>query len=215
MHSHRLWNWMIAIPAFILSVAVADAAQWHVVQSSGEVWLGSPAAQHIALKRAAVLPDSGMVITGKTGRVALARGADTMVIGPNSVVAVPADQHGQTTILQQAGRAVFTVERRHAPHFTVETPFLAAVVKGTRFTVQVSSTGAGVILDRGLVGVKALATGETVDVAPGQYAIVRDSGNQLSVGGIGTLNKVKKGKPRAPVVDPLSAGQLWDLVQGG
>ena len=214
MHSHRLWNWMIAIPAFILSVAVADAAQWHVVQSSGEVWLGSPTAQHIALKRAAVLPDSGMVITGKTGRVALARGADTMVIGPNSVVAVPADRHGQTTILQRAGRAVFTVERRHAPHFTVETPFLAAVVKGTRFTVQVSSTGANVILDRGLVGVNALATGETIDIAPGQYAIVRGNGNHLSAGGIGALNKIKKGKSRAPVVDPLSSDQLWDLAAG-
>ena len=214
MHSRRLWNWMIAIPAFILSVAVADAAQWHVVQSSGEVWLGSPAAQHIALKRAAVLPDSGMVITGKTGRVALARGADTMVIGPNSVVAVPADRHGQTTIVQQAGRAVFTVERRHAPHFTVETPFLAAVVKGTQFTVQVSSTGADVILDRGLVGVSALAAGETADIAPGQYAIVGGNGNHLSLGGIGTLNKVKKGRPRSPVVDPLSLGQLWDLAAG-
>ena len=93
-------------------------------------------------------------------------------------------------------------------------PFLAAVVKGTRFTVQVSSTGADVILDRGLVGVSALATGETIDIAPGQYAIVRGNDNHLSAGGIGTLNGVKKGKPRAPVLDPLSPSQLWDLAAG-
>jgi hypothetical protein len=213
MHSRRVWKWMIAIPAFILSVVVAHAAQWHVVQSSGEVWLGSAAAQQVALKRAAVVPDSGIIVTGKTGRVALARGADTMVVGPNSVIVVPADRHGQTTILQRVGEVAFTVERRSVPHFTVETPFLAAVVKGTRFTVQVSSTGADVILDRGLVGVSALAAGETVDIAPGQYVIVRGA-DHLSVGGIGTLNKIEKGKPRAPVLDPLSLSQLWDIAAG-
>ena len=130
MHSGHFWKWMIAIVALILSGSIADAAQWRVVQSSGEVWLGSASAHQIALRRTAVVPDSGVVITGNTGRVALARGADTMVIGPNSVIQLPADRHGQTTILERAGEAAFTVERRSVPHFTVETPFLAAVVKG-------------------------------------------------------------------------------------
>lgn len=39
-------------------------------------------------------------------------------------------------------------------HFAVQTPFLAAVVKGTKFTVVSSKTGAEVAVQRGNVEVE-------------------------------------------------------------
>ena len=42
-----------------------------------------------------------------------------------------------TTIIQQAGSILLEVEKRNVKHFQVETPYLAAVVKGTQFRVTV------------------------------------------------------------------------------
>ena len=38
-----------------------------------------------------------------------------------------------TTIQQRAGSILLEVEKRNVTHFEVETPYLAAVVKGTQF----------------------------------------------------------------------------------
>ena len=49
---------------------------------------------------------------------------------------------------------------------------MAAVVKGTRFGVQVSQQGANVNVQRGPVQVADFATGQTADITPGQRASV-------------------------------------------
>ena len=81
-------------------------------------------------------------VTGGNGRVLLIRGQETILVAPNSVISVPAEKKDgmQTTILQQAGSIVLEVEKQNVQHFEVETPYLAAVVKGTApdETVQIS-----------------------------------------------------------------------------
>ena len=69
----------------------------------------------------------------------LVRGEETILISPNSVIGVPAEKKDgmSTTIVQQAGSILLEVEKRNVKHFEVETPYLAAVVKGTQFSVTV------------------------------------------------------------------------------
>jgi hypothetical protein len=49
----------------------------------------------------------------------------------------------------------FRVDRRNVPHFEVTTPFLAAIVKGTKFEVSVHDDHADVNVSEGKVEVRS------------------------------------------------------------
>jgi hypothetical protein len=93
------------------------------------------------------------------------------------------------------------------------TPFLAAVVKGTTFTVTVTMTEqeASVSVESGLVQVSSFTGGESADVGPGQQATV-DQNQTMSVAGVDAAPSVTSVEPtRANVpavnqVAPLGAG---------
>jgi hypothetical protein len=70
-------------------------------------------------------------------------GEEYMLISPNSAIEIPREtkQGLLTTIIQRAGSIVLEVEKRNVKHFEVETPQLAALVKGTRFRVTVEKDG--------------------------------------------------------------------------
>jgi hypothetical protein len=130
--------------AFILmasSALAADGGDWVVSKSSGEVWLTASGVQQASLKQEDVLKPGETVRTGRNGRVLLKRGEEMILISPNSVVGVPAQKKEglATTIVQQAGSILLDVEKRNVKHFEVETPYLAAVVKGTQFRVTVNA----------------------------------------------------------------------------
>jgi hypothetical protein len=104
---------------------------------------------------------------------------------------------GTTTVLQRSGEIAFEVEKRKLRHFSVETPFLAAVVKGTRFVVALSSRDARLSVHEGLVDVTDLATGEGADIAAGQKASVTSAGLKVT----GAQHPVvRRGLARAPLV---------------
>jgi len=189
--------------------AAANAADWRVVQSSGDVWVGSDKAQPVALTTTTDVPGGATLTTGQTGRIMLMHGAQTMLVGPNSVATIPQDgDQTFVTVLQRAGRIEFDIDRQQTPHFAVETPFLAAVVKGTHFVVTVGAADADVSVDRGLVQVTDLATGEMADTPAGQRASVSGPNAKLAVGGAGQLAAIVPGTPRAPLVEQLSDQQL-------
>ena len=172
--------------AMIFASAAADAAPWIVQRSNGLVSITGAGAQPISLG-ASEISNGATVTTGKTGRVLLSRGEELMAIGPNSVVRIPGDNiFGFTKIMQTAGAVTFDVEKRKVRHFSVATPYMAAVVKGTRFTVTVTATGAKVSVNRGLVGVRNFSNGQSIDVAPGQTAgVVAGGKTVLSGQGVG------------------------------
>src|SRR6185503_10903504 len=104
-----------------------------------------------------------------------------------------------TTITQQAGVILLDVEKRNVPHFEVETPYLAAVVKGTQFRVSVEKGTSRVAVLRGQVQVADFKSGQNVLVMPGQVA--RTSGQAtggLMLSGQGRLNTIERGAPRTP-----------------
>jgi hypothetical protein len=149
-----------------------------------------------------LLKGGSVLVADKTGRALLVHGGDQMIVSPNSMIAVPKDGAGMTTVLQRLGEIELDVAHKSAPHFTVATPFLAAIVKGTHFTVRVFRKGASVTVQRGRVEVDDLITGEKVDVLSGQTALVK-RGKHLMITGPGTLSPILQGTPRG---NPFSSG---------
>jgi FecR protein len=194
--------------AFALVIAssafAADDGSWSVKKSSGEVWMGTSGVQQASVKTDEVLKPGDTIRTGRNGRVLLVRGEESILVAPNSVVGLPAEkkQGLSTTITQQAGSILLEVEKKNVKHFEVETPYLAAVVKGTQFRVTVNASGATVDVVRGQVEVADFKTGQIAQVMPGQHATAFSSGNAgLSLGGSGALQPIQNGPPRASTIE--------------
>src|SRR5260370_20771813 len=129
-------------------------------------------AQPVSLKEEEILKPGESARTGHNGRVLLVRGEETILVSPNSVIGLPAEKKDglSTTIMQQAGSILLEVEKKNVKHFEVETPYLAAVVKGTQFRVSVNSASTNVEVMRGQVEVADFKSGQIAQVLPGQQA---------------------------------------------
>jgi FecR-like protein len=195
-------------------MAVADeTAPWHVSKTSGEVWMTTSGVQEASLTADKILKPGDNIRTGPSGRVLLTRGEETILISPNSVIALPEQQQDglSTTIIEQAGSVLVHAEKRNVKHFQVETPFLAAVVKGTRFRVSVTDRGSNVEVTEGRVEVSDFKTGQFALVLPGQAAKVATAGRGgLLLSGSGKLSPVEKGTPRTSPFErvPVPKGGL-------
>jgi len=182
----------------------AEEGAWSVSKSSGEVWMITTGAQPVSLGKQEVLKPSDSIRTGRNGRVLLVRGEETILVSPNSVIGLPAEKKDglSTTIVQGAGSILLEVEKRNVKHFEVETPYLAAVVKGTQFRVSVNATSTSVDVIKGQVQVADFRSGQIAQVLPGQHATAFAQGNSgLSLGGSGTFSPIERGQPRAPSID--------------
>ena len=155
----------------LASVSTAALAQdWTAERLRGQV-LQFEHGDWTALERGDVVPDGRKIRTGSTGRVELVRGQERIALAGNTEVEVR-DAAGQkmTSVLQFHGSVTIEAERRNVQHFSVQTPVLAAVVKGTQFTVTYRNGQARVDVDRGVVQVQDSAHDMVVDVTPGQAA---------------------------------------------
>jgi FecR protein len=190
----------VGLPIFFAAVFAliggASAADWQVVRMSGDVVVEIAGARPVSLSSGEILPAGGTLKTGDNSRAVLMRDQQQMIVGANAVVAIPAGANDQqfTTVLQEAGVVEFTVDKRKVKHFAVQTPYLAAVVKGTHFAVGVFKASGVVKVAGGVVEVTDLLTGEFVDVFPGQEAAAK-MGQGLSVSGEGKIAPVQQGTP--------------------
>lgn len=177
----------------------ADKLRGQVVQLVGSQWQ--------PLTRGMVVPDSRMVRTMKTGHVTFVRGTETVELGPDTQIQIH-DKAGSkpfTTVKQYFGSVSVEADIRRVQHFGVDTPFLAAVVKGTRFTVTSDKAGSSVGVRRGHVAVENLHTHSMVTLSVGQTAIVGAAkADETKVSGSGKLPTVvdTHGDP----IDGLSIG---------
>lgn len=189
------------------SEAIAEGAAWRVSKSSGDVWVRTSGVQQASLTDDAVLNPGDSIRTGRNGRVLLVRGQEKILISPNSVVGLPAAKsQGMTTIIQQSGSILLEVEKRNDQHFEVETPYLAAVVRGTQFRVSVGQGESYVNVLRGKVEVTDFRSGQSAAVLPGQMAKVWMLGHAgLALSGSGTLSPIRQGSPRKSSVLPIQA----------
>lgn len=162
----------IAISALMLAsmCTTAFADDWIADRLRGTVTQWEHG-EWVALSRGDVVPDGRKIRTGGDGRVDLVRGAEIISLASNTEIAVR-DAAGQkmTSVIQTLGSVTIEAERRNVQHFSVQTPVLAAVVKGTQFTVTYRNGQARVEVERGLVQVQDTIHNMIVDLSPGQYA---------------------------------------------
>lgn len=202
MFRHWGTRFALIVSGVLAACNIASAAEWTVAKLSGHVVIQSGPVQTAALSNGMVLKSGSVLVADGTGRALLVHGGDQMIVSPNSIIAVPKDGATMTTVLQRFGQVELDVTHQSTPHFAVETPFLAAVVKGTHFTVRVSRQAASVTVERGRVEVDDLITGEKVDVLAGQTALVKP-GMHLMISGSGILSPIRQGTLHA---NPFSSG---------
>ena len=148
---------LLVVAAGMLAPFAAQAqsrGSWQIVDQSGPVLVVRAGLAPVALTSSVELQGGELIQTETTGRVVLRRGGDTIIIAPNSEIALPARDSGIITrIMQTFGTVLVNVEKRREPNFEVRTPLLAAIVKGTTFTVSADSVSSAVHVVEGVVRV--------------------------------------------------------------
>ena len=185
MPHNRLVAFVLVFAAALGALpAVAD--DWVVKRLRGGVFTFIDGGW-VQLGRGEIVPARRVLQTLPNGRVTLQRGAEIVEVGPDTRVEI-IDRDGQsfTTVKQWFGSVEVTAEVQDVEHFAVRTPFVAAVVKGTRFVVVADEDGAEVTVKRGQVAVEDTATHSTATVIAGQSASTGSDGG-LFVDGRGEL----------------------------
>ncbi len=178
-------RWILAVAAAVIAAFPSNAEAgdgWRVVDTAGVVRVGGPGLMPVALTREQELPADAWIETA-SGRAILVRGEESVVVEPNSRVQLPGDPiNGNTQVLQNLGSAIYKIGKQEKPHFQVDTPYMAAVVKGTAFTVTVGAGEATVAVTEGLVEVSTPGQEDVEFVRPGFTAAVsRENGGAIII----------------------------------
>lgn len=155
---------------------VAQRLRGGVFAYDGKVW--------VQLGRGDVVPDDRVIRTQADGRVTFVRDTESIEVGPSSQIQI-FDKSGRryTTVRQFYGTVEIEAEVQNVQHFGVRTPYLAAVVKGTKFKVSSDGDSSAVAVRRGKVAVENFETNETVLLTAGQSI---DSENFVTRGADGS-----------------------------
>ena len=174
----------LVVLALILALPrplMADGSSgWTLVQAEGDVQIQpvgggwSPVALSSAVRAGSVLR------TGENGRAMLESDGDRIFVSPNSRLELPAGEPSgaATHVRQSLGTMLYDIFTRYdfatpaAERFRVDTPYLAAVIKGTVFTVTVGVEGAAVRVIKGVVQVTSADGAHGAMVYPGETATV-------------------------------------------
>jgi hypothetical protein len=175
------------IVAVGLHAALANAADgrgWTVSEVHGDVRALAAGVSQPALQPGQILVEGSGVMTGSSGRLTLMHAQTRITMQENSQMELPVGDAAstRTIIIQSGGTLLYDVEKRSTPHFEVKTPYLAAVVKGTSFAVNVGESGSNVRVSTGAVEVEALHSGEVSLVRSGLTAVVSATpGSRMSI----------------------------------
>jgi uncharacterized membrane protein YgcG len=183
---------------FVCASASATNETWTAAKATDQVRYTLDKETWLPLRKGMAVPNKAWISTGPRGRLQLLRGTESIVFQPNTLASITtrgSNQNRKTEVVQQVGEISLEIEKRQRPHTTVQTPFLAAVVKGTRFSVKVGKTDADVSVDRGLVQVTSFRSGERSDLGAGQRASVDLSG--MSVAGVSHKPTITRVTPSA------------------
>ncbi|HEX4296511.1 MAG TPA: FecR domain-containing protein [Devosia sp.] len=201
----RHYGMLLATIGFALIGGAAMADDWTAVQLRGQVMQFVDKSWQ-PVQRGDVVADETMVRTSNNGHADFVRGEETVSLDPNTEITIHDKPTGNgkpyTTVSQYFGTVSVEAEVQHVQHFSVETPYLAAVVKGTKFTVVSSHAGSRVSVERGHVQVTDFAHHTATLISAGQSASIGASGPSsagLVVSGAGVLPPVTGGAGTAAV----------------
>ncbi|WP_339690227.1 FecR family protein, partial [uncultured Parasphingorhabdus sp.] len=179
----------LAIAAMMAAgTAHAGTPQWKLSESAGTVNILRAGVSKIAISGGS-LAAGDVISTGQKSRAVLVRGQEYVVVSPNSRLRIsePKQSGGVVQFFEEIGNVLFRIDKKATPHFGVKTPYLAAVVKGTTFSVTVSETGTAVQVTEGAVQVSTLDGGASQLLSPGMIGIVnQDQQFRLTIAGAET-----------------------------
>ncbi|NEJ73450.1 hypothetical protein GR197_23400 [Rhizobium phaseoli] len=208
----------VTLRIFLLAVVLMPSAvfaaseDWQVAKATSQVKVTTDRNSWKDLRTGDVVPNGAWVSTGPRGRAQLVRGVESIGLQPNTAASITTKAGGvftyrKTEIVQQTGALDLEIEKLSQPHTTVQTPYLAAVVKGTIFHVTVGKTKASVAVDRGLVQVTSFASGQRANVGPRQSASV-DRRTGMTVAGSITRPSIASVPASVAVVPAVGAANL-------
>ena len=162
----------LALVAWTGLAGMVMADDWVVDRLRGEVLVAVDGSWQ-PLRRGDIVSDDSAIKSLDGSRVTFTRGAEAIELSGATEIRI-FDQQGQkmTTVMQAYGTVTVEAERLQIQHFSIQTPYLAAIVKGTRFTVHSDDTQSNVEVERGLVQVQDYMHGVATDITPGQSAVV-------------------------------------------
>ena len=187
--------------------AMAQSGPWTVSEARGQVQIRENAATRAA-QRGSQIPAGATVTTGANGNAVLVRGREFVTLRRNSQIRIPAAKAERSIVqvVQDWGSALFEIGKQPDPHFGVETPYLAAVVKGTTFTITVAPEGASMQVLEGAVEVATLDGGARDLVMPGAVAMIAADDRLRLVVENGERKIIDS--PSRPVAGPAAGGNL-------
>lgn len=181
----------VGIAAGLMFVSSALADDWKAIKLRGAVF-ALENDKWVPLERGSIVSDTRVIRTAKNGRAQFQRDKETISLEPNTQIKIFDYADSKFTVVQQHfGEVAIEAERRDVQHFAVQTKYLVAVVKGTKFTVRADGLGANVSVQRGQVQVRDTERQELVEVEKGQSAGAGEA-NGLQVSGSGDLHQVVK-----------------------
>jgi hypothetical protein len=191
-----------AFAAVLLSSQPTIAGEWQADRLRGVV-LAMVNDTWIPISIGDVIEDSRIIRTGANGHVTFRSGEQVLEMRPNSQIQISAiEGRDYTWVLHSGGEITADVDALDVEHFGIQTHHMAAVVKGTRFTVVADENGGNVSVERGTVSVTENERGLSVAINAGQRAV--GGSGRLQVEGQGELPTVVDAAGR-PVVVPASA----------
>ena len=182
---HKMKKFLAIVAIMTAGAAQAGTPQWKLSESAGTVNILRSGVSQIALSGGS-LNAGDIITTGVKSRAVLVRGQEYVVVSPNSRlrISAPKQSGGVVQFFEEIGNVLFRIDKKATPHFGVQTPYLAAVVKGTTFSVTVSETGTAVQVTEGAVQVSTLDGGATQLLSPGMIGMVnRDQQFRLTIAG--------------------------------
>ena len=135
------WVVLLSTLLFTSNSVIAKMQNWKVAKVQGDAVLSKPG---FAPRRVELNDSFGAgqkITTSANGNVSLVRNSEAFIISPNSEIEIPSDENTGTFTLffQTLGTVLFSAKKKNKHHFKVQTPFAAALVKGTTFAINVSS----------------------------------------------------------------------------
>ena len=170
---------MLAVWGAHAPAQAAEQRSWTVSEVEGSARMLYNGTGWSTLSKGDSVRPGSRVETGGEARLVLVRPGDSIDVAANSRFDVPlaggtAGKGPKVHVLQTMGTLLFKITTRPDDPFKVNTPYLAAVIKGTTFTVTVdeSSRKSALHVSKGAVEVTSIGSGQAVMVRPGMTAAI-------------------------------------------
>lgn len=158
---------------------------------------------------------TGTITSGSAGKTLVTRGHDIVEMRPQTVIAVDeSTPDDPSTIVRLIDGSIFVeaAKRKHGETLSVETRYLVATVKGTKFDVTITPHGAAVAVSEGLVAVRAIGSSVSVNVGPGNAVVVPPQATPVlivgpaPVGGGAAAIEAARGQPARKMPSIVAKG---------